>query len=96
MLTKNLPVTTALWKIPFRMGLDAVSAWENLLKGDGGYFMAIVKAHMHYLKWMGLHKKRSVFPVKKEGKPLGWYKGLVVWQYFVNKKKTFSEIVDNK
>jgi hypothetical protein len=96
MLAKNLPVATALWKIPFRLALDAVSAWQNLLKGDGGYFMAIAKAHVHFLKWILLHKKQSVFPVKKDGKPFGLYNGLVVWQYFVNKKKTFSEIVDNK
>ncbi len=96
MLTKNLTVANALWKIPFRMGLDAVSAWQNLLRGDSGYFMAIIKAHMHYFKWMLMDKKQSVFPVKKEGRPAGWYNGLIVWQYFVKKKKTFSEIVDNK
>jgi len=96
MLAKNLTVAAALWKIPFRLGLDASSAWENLLKGDGGYFIAILKAHLHFFKWLLLDKKQSVFPVQKDGKPAGWYKGLVVWQYFVKKKKTFSEIVDNK
>ena len=96
MLTKNLSMANALWKIPFRLGLDAVSAWENLLKGDGGYFIAIAKAHVHFLKWILFDKKQSVFPEKKSGKLSGCYNGLVIWQYFVKKKKTFSEIVDNK
>ncbi|GAB2816756.1 glycosyltransferase family 2 protein [Ferruginibacter profundus] len=96
MLAKNLSFGNALWKISFRLGLDAVSAWQNLLKGDSGYFMAVLKAHLHFFKWLLLQKKQSVFPVHKHGKPYGLYKGLVVWKYFVQKKKTFSEIVDNK
>jgi hypothetical protein len=96
MLAKNLPLATALWKIPFRFGLDAVSAWKTLLSGDSGYFIAIIKAHIHFFKWMLLDKKQSVFPAKKSGKPLGWHHGLIVWQYFVQKKKTFSQIVGNK
>ncbi|MGG9963432.1 glycosyltransferase family 2 protein [Ferruginibacter sp. SUN106] len=96
MLFKNLSPGNALWKIPFRLGLDAVSAWQNLLKGDSGYFMAVLKAHLHFFKWLLFQKKQSVFPKQKHGKPYGLYKGLIVWRYFVQKKKTFSEIVDNK
>lgn len=96
MLAKNLPVADALWKIPFRIGLDAISAWQNLFRGDGGYFMAIVKAHVHFFKWILLSKKQSVFPLKKDRKPVGLYNGSVVWQHFIKKKNTFSEIVDNK
>jgi len=96
MLTKNLSFGNAVWKIPFRIGLDAVSAWQNLLRGDSGYFMAIVKAHLHFFKWLLFEKKRSIFPKQKNGQLKGWYNGLVVWQYFIQKKKTFSEIVDNK
>lgn len=95
MLSKNLPWASALWKIPFRVALDAVSAWQNLLKGDGGYFIAIVKAHVHFFKWILFDTKQSVFPIKKDGKLSGRYQGLVIWQYFIKKKKTFSEIVDN-
>ena len=96
MLAKNLSLGSALWKIPFRLSLDAVSAWQNLLRGDGGYFIAVLKAHLHFFKWLMLDKKQSVFPVQKDGKLNGWYNGLIVWQYFIQKKKTFSEIVDNK
>jgi len=96
MQAKNLPLSHAVWKIPFRICLDAIAAWQHVFKGDSGYFMAILKAHLHFFKWMLFDKKRSVFPVKKDGKPAGLYNGSVVWQYFIKKKKTFSEIVDNK
>ena len=96
MLSKNLPITTALWKIPVRLLLDALSAWRGLLSGDRGYFIAICKAHAHFIYWLFYNKKRSVFPVKKNGQPAGWYKGSVVWAYFIQKKKIFSEIISGK
>jgi GT2 family glycosyltransferase len=96
MISKNSPFMTTLWKIPFRMILDALSAWRGLLSGDGGYFFAICKAHVHFIGWLCLYKKRSVFPNKKGGKLCGYYNGSVVWAYFIRKKKTFLEIVSSK
>lgn len=96
MLAKNLSFAEALWKIPFRIFLDALAAWRALLSGDGGYFKAILKAHLHFCDWLLSKQKHSVFPAKKDGKIAGWYKGSVVWAYFIQKKKTFSEIVGNK
>ena len=96
MMAKNLSFGDALWKIPFRVLLDAVAAWRALLGGDGGYFKAILKAHLHFADWLFRKQQYSVFPQKKGGKPGGWYDGSVVWAHFVQKKKTFSEIVGNK
>jgi len=96
MLAKNLSFAEALWRIPFRIFLDALAAWRALLGGDGGYFKAILKAHLHFADWLLSKQKHSVFPAKKDVKTEGWYKGSVVWAYFIQKKKTFSEIVGNK
>jgi len=96
MMAKNLPSTQCLWKIPFRFLLDSISAWKSLLAGEGVYFMAILEAHLAFLKWMAIKRKQSIFPKKRGGKLLGWYPGSVVWQYFVMGKKTFSEIVKVK
>jgi GT2 family glycosyltransferase len=96
MLAKNFSVAEALWKIPFRLGLDALAAWKGLLTGDSGYFIAVAKAHLHFFKWGLLDKRKSVFPIKKGAKPAGIYKGVAVWRYFVKSKKTFLEIIDNK
>jgi GT2 family glycosyltransferase len=96
MLAKNLSIASALWKIPVRLGLDAIAALKGILIGDRGYFMAILKAHMHFFRWLLFEKKRSIFPVKKESKLKGYYNGAIIWQYFIKNKKTFLEIVDNK
>jgi GT2 family glycosyltransferase len=93
MLYKNLPWNQKLWKIPFRILLDAVSAWKGLLKGDGGYFLSILRAHLGFIYWFLFKKNKSVFPEKKDGKLSGLYKGNVVWQHFVKKKKYFSQII---
>jgi len=96
MLAKNLPPAAAVWKIPFRIMLDILSALRGLLSGDGGYFFAICKAHYHFMGWLVSGKKGSVFPVSKHGKLNGLYKGSVVWAYFIQKKKTFLEIIGSK
>ena len=96
MMAKNLPTRQWLWKIPYRFLLDSVSAWKSLLAGEGVYFMAIVEAHLAFLKWVAIKRKESIFPQKKGGKLTGWYPGSIVWQYFVLGKKTFREIVKVK
>lgn len=96
MLAKNLPVSAAAWKLPFRMLLDVLSAFRALSGGDSGYFLAVWKAHFHFVGWLLSGKKQPVFPVKKDGKLYGWYNGSVVWAYFIRKKKTFLEIIDSK
>ena len=93
MLYKNLPWSQKWWKIPFRQFLDTLSAWKGLLKGDGGYFLAILRAHVAFAKWFFLKQRKSVFPLKRDGKLSGLYKGNLVWQHFVKGKKYFSQIV---
>ena len=93
MLYKNLPWSQKWWKIPFRIFLDAVSAFKGLFMGDGGYFLSIFKAHFSYLKWILFRQNQSVFPVKKDGKPAGLYIGNLVWQHFVKGKKYFSQLI---
>lgn len=96
MLAKNLPIGSAIWKVPFRMMLDILSGLRGLIGGDSGYFLAIYKAHFHFIGWILWHTKKSVFPKKKCAKLNGWYAGSVVWHYFIRKKKTFLEIIDSK
>ncbi len=93
MLSKNLPLGRKLWVMPCRDVLDAISAFKGLLTGDGGYFIAIVRAHLSFLKWRLFCRHQSVFPASRQRQPDGWYKGNMVWQHFVRKKKYFSEIV---
>ena len=96
MLTKNYSFAALAWKLPLRIALDAVSAWKELLSGEAGYFTAVLKAHVHFFRWLLLEKKQAIWPVKTNGKMAGVYKGSVIWQHFIKKKTKFSEIVDNK
>ncbi len=96
MLTKNLPFEQALWKIPFRIALDIISGLKALVAGSGVTLAAILKAHLHYLGWLFFKKREKKSKAGRTAKLQGVYNGLVVWQYFINGKKTFSEIVSTK
>ena len=96
MLYKNLPVRSAVWKLPVRFLLDAIAAWRGLLNGDAGFYIAVLKAHWHFIKWV-LFEKHQKGPAKKNHNSFtGWYNGSIVWDHFVKKKKTFSEIIADK
>ncbi|HYE55719.1 MAG TPA: glycosyltransferase family 2 protein [Chitinophagaceae bacterium] len=96
MLAKNLPLSQSVWKIPFRLVLDTVSAFKSLLEGQGVYFTAIFKAHLAFLAWIPGRRRKSVFPVERKPVLYGWYGGSVVWKHFVRGMKRFSEIVGKK
>ena len=79
--------------MPVRNFLDGISAWKGLIKGDTGYFFAILRAEIAFLKWWLFYKKRSVFPANKKGTLSGLLPGNIAWLHFVKKKRYFSEIV---
>jgi GT2 family glycosyltransferase len=94
MLSKNLPYPRVLWVLWWRHFLDAVSAWKGLLSGEGGYFIAIIRANIGFIRWWLFHRRKSVFPRSKKGRLEGYLQRNTVWLYFVKRKKTFREIVD--
>ena len=94
MLAKNLPLSEKWWKIPFRLMLDQVSACKQLLSGEGGYFVAIQRAHLAYLDWLVFTRKQPTTKGRKKLRELsGVYKGLVIWDYYVKKRKVFAQII---
>lgn len=97
MLGKNLTTAEKLWKIPYRFGLDAISAWKGLLAGDRSFFSAIVKAHLAVMKiWLKGTEKKYRMPAKPMKDLQGVYQGNIVWQYFINKRTRFQEIISRK
>ena len=96
MMYKNLPWFAALLKLPARMILDGIAAMKHLLQGDLGFFKAILIAHMHFWKWVFTGEKdESTMKEKRRYFP-GMYRGSIVWQHFIRKKKAFSEIIGHK
>ncbi|MEO9144325.1 MAG: glycosyltransferase family 2 protein [Ginsengibacter sp.] len=96
MLSKNLPLSEKCWKIPFRILLDYLSGFQAMRKGDFKTISAIVSAHIDFLKWIFTRKEKKTLPKTNLRKMDGVYDGSVVWQYFIRKKKTFSEIISFK
>lgn len=94
MMSKNLPLRKKLWIMPVRSFLDSISAWKGLLSGDGGYFIAILRAQFAFIKWWLFYRKQSVFPENKKGNLSGYLQKNIVWQHFAKKKNLFSEIVE--
>jgi len=96
MLSRNLPLKEKLWKLPFRVLLDMVSAWKGLLWGDFAFFKAIMKAHWAWWGWCLRGKNKNHYPKKPMSSLGGVYNGSVVWQHFINQKTRFSQIVEKK
>ncbi len=93
-LWKNLPLSEKWWKQPFRLALDQVSAVRALLTGDFGFFRAVLRAHFAFFGWL-FTGPRDWYPSHR--RPMaslkGVFRGNVVWEYFVKKKKHFSDLV---
>ncbi len=96
MLFKNLPWQQLCWKLPVRIALDGLVAWKNLFTGDGGYFMAVAQAHAGFIYWALCKRRESRWPASRKGVLQGWLSGSIVWAYFVEGKRKFSEIRGHK
>ena len=96
MLSKNLPLSKKLWVMPVRNLLDGLSAWKGLLSGDGGYFIAVTRAQVAFLKWWLFHRHKSIFPETRKRPLKGFLDRNIIWQHFIKKRKYFTEIVDKE
>lgn len=96
MLSKNLPFSEKIWKIPLRILLDNMAGLQAVVKGDFKTLASVWRAHFNFIQWL-LKKKDKNKLVKKHMEDLpGVYHSSIVWRYFINKKKTFLEIVGLK
>lgn len=93
MLLKNFTFSEKLWKVPLRVLLDWLFAFKSLFQNDKSSFIAIFKAHAGVLRWVGNQYTYQKLPSKKITKFPGVYAGSLIWAYFIQKKKHFSEII---
>lgn len=92
-LLKNFSFAEAVWKIPLRILMDWLFAFKSLLQRDVPSFSAVFKAHGSVVKWLFIHKKSQRLPSIKINKLDGVYAASLVWDYFIKKKRVFSEII---
>ncbi|MEO5683041.1 MAG: glycosyltransferase family 2 protein [Chitinophagaceae bacterium] len=96
MLFKNLPVAQLLWKLPLRLALDGLTGWKSLFSGDGAYFIAVFRAHVGFVAWLLTKGTRTVKTATGITPLNGWLNRSIVWAYFIQGKRKFSEIVYHK
>lgn len=91
MMGKNLPLGSALVKIPMRITLDIVAGIYYTVKNKTlTDLKAILKAHWAFYKAIpAISAKRDRFPYFSSHRLTGIS---VVWKYFIKGKKTFNEL----
>lgn len=96
MIFKNTPGSKLLYILPARFFLDGLAAVKGLAWGNVGYFLAVIRAQLHFLKWILFGKTKRAARVDQRQPLQGVYKGCILWQYYINRKNTFSQIVQSK
>lgn len=89
MMFKNLPGKYMLQIIFVRLCLDGVSGVKFLVGGEFKKIWSILKAHFVFYSWIPYllkHRKADIRGFEK------LYKGSIVYDYFVENKKTYTEI----
>jgi GT2 family glycosyltransferase len=93
--TKNQASSFLFFKIIFRMKLDGIAAFKFLLDGQPAHFVAVIKAHFKYYSWIPaiLAKRRQLKQHPKfRHSASRIYNRNIVWEHFIGKKRSFSEL----
>ncbi len=90
MLYKNTDFNTLLWKMPLKLLLDWIASFKFLAEGIFGDFLAVYKAHFHFLKNFGKWQKKRLGVKNKYVQEI--YKKSIVIQYYLFKRKNFSSL----
>jgi GT2 family glycosyltransferase len=91
MLIKNAPISTLLWLLPTRFMLDAAAAYKGLFGKEGfTYYKAVFMAHLAVIRYLFSKKNNVKLPRKNPNQ--GFYKGSIVYAYFVKKINTFNKL----
>lgn len=90
-MQKNLPANEAFIRIFVRFFIDFAAWVQFLLKGKPQFTWAISKAHFHFLQSASHHarKRGQALPFLSH---TGVYKQSIVYQYFIQKVRTFSRL----
>ena len=86
------------WLFPMlfkRMILDGIAAYKFLFEGKISFFWKVFLAHMAlYSNFGSLYKKRKA--LLKDASPIVKYRGNILINYYLEKRKTFSKLDKRK
>lgn len=92
MLWKNYPTKYLFTKLPVRFALDIVAAWKALILGNPKEFIAIAKAHLHFIAQINkMQKKRKKSTLPRPSQLAGQYNFMLIWNYFIKGKRNLNE-----
>jgi len=93
---KNMPGLQLLWKLPLRILLDWLAALVFIFYKDFKGMKAVFKAHWNiiYRFYFWYKKRRKTHQKVVVRNYEGIYKGSIVWQFFINKKKYYQQLFD--
>ncbi|NWJ50547.1 MAG: glycosyltransferase family 2 protein [Bacteroidetes bacterium] len=89
LLFKNLPASKLIPIFFLRFMMDGLASIKFLIDGGIADFMAVVKAHMSFYCNINklIKKRKNIQPHK-----VGIFHGNIVWEYYILRKRTFSEL----
>lgn len=94
LLCKNHSSEFFYLKLIQRGVLDGLAGIKFLISGDTDHFFAVVRAHLSFYRLLSamLEKRKIIQANVKNYTTSGVYKGSIVWEYFVEGKRKFSEL----
>jgi GT2 family glycosyltransferase len=92
MLYKNQRGTPLFFKMFRRLSIDGVAAIRALFRGKPALLWVVLKAHLAFYGALGsLRRKRKALAIENPDKT-GMYHKSIVFDYFVRKKKHFTDL----
>ncbi|MBL0343092.1 MAG: glycosyltransferase family 2 protein [Bacteroidetes bacterium] len=92
MLYKNLPASKLFPVILLRLILDGVAGIKFLIEGGPGDCFAVFRAHWKFYGWVLSGKLKRPIQIKHI-KHATIYDGSIVWNYYIQNKRTFTDLV---
>lgn len=89
LLIKNAKGTSVWWTILMRLILDGIASIQFLFQGRIKHIIAILKAHISFYTLLPKFLKKR----QKQATGFKYFQTKsVVWDYFINKNRTFNEL----
>lgn len=91
-MQKNLNLPEACFKIFVRLWFDLAAWFQFAAKGNWAFAFAINKAHTHFFRDLFKNAKKRSSSNLQLSKHQGVFNNSVVWQFFIRRKKIFSQL----
>ncbi len=94
LLVKHQRFSSLIWKFPLRILLDWVAALHFLFTGSGIHAKAVIIAHLSFIKKIRqeIIKRAAVARLVRGFNSAAIYNGLIVFEYFLFRKKSIDKL----